>query len=292
MKQIITHPGSAHKDDFLACSVLLARYPVVVERRDPTESELADPEIAVVDIGLQHQPELSNFDHHQFPRDHTPTCSLSLVLQHFGLYEDARRFCEWLEPAEWFDCRGAVDTAKYLGVERDIINKLNSPIDVSLLRAFAQESQITTDTALWHMMQLIGSNLVDYVTSMQTQLEFLRKHVQQWPIQYREKEYKILFIEKAEDLPDNPRSGIGYYIDEMDWRQQVIGIAYPDNRGDGYGISRFEDHPALDFTQVESEPDVHFAHARGFLAKTSAQKPERLQALIQSSLVAHSNSLE
>ncbi|MEM6602347.1 MAG: MYG1 family protein, partial [Verrucomicrobiota bacterium] len=119
MKQIITHPGSAHKDDFLACCLLIARFPVTIQRREPGEQDLADPATAVVDIGLRHQPELANFDHHQFPRDHVPTCSLSLVLQYFDLYGDARRFCEWLEPAEWFDCRGAVDTAHYLGVERD-----------------------------------------------------------------------------------------------------------------------------------------------------------------------------
>lgn len=288
MKQIITHPGSAHKDDFLACSVLVAKHPVAIERRDPSEADLSDPEIAVVDIGQQHQPELSNFDHHQFPRDHVPTCSLSLVLQHFDLYEDARRFCDWLEPAEWFDCRGAIDTAKHLGVERDIINKLNSPIDVSLLRAFAREARITPDTPLWQMMQLIGTNLVDYITSMQQQLEFLRSHVQQWPIQYNDTDYKILFIEKTDDLPDNARSGIGFYIDEMGWREHVIGVAYPDSRGDGYGISRFEDHQALDFTQVESEADVHFAHARGFLAKTSSSDPQRLQELIRASLVTSS----
>jgi len=285
MRQIITHPGSAHKDDFLACSVLIAQHPVAIERREPTNDELADSEIAVVDIGQQHQPELANFDHHQFPRDHVPTCSLSLVLQHLNLYADAQRFCEWLEPAEWFDCRGAMDTARYLGVERDIINKLNSPIDVSLLRAFARESQIHPDSPLWQMMQLIGSNLVEYITSMQEQLNFLREHVQTWPMEHQGKIHKVLFIEKTEALPENPRSGISFYIDEKDWREQVIGMAYPDSRGDGYGLSRFEDHPALDFTLVIDEPDVHFAHARGFLAKTSSIEPQRLQALIQQALV-------
>lgn len=285
MKLIITHPGSAHKDDFLACSVLLAKYPVAIERRDPTEEEIATPDISVVDVGQHHQPESGNFDHHQFPRDHVPTCSLSLVLQHFGLYDDARRFCDWLEPAEWFDCRGAIDTAKYLGVERNIINKLNSPIDVSLLRAFAKESRIEPESPLWQMMQLIGSNLVDYITSMQDQLDFLRSHVTSWDITHGESEYKILFIEKTDDLPENSRSGIGFYIDEMGWRENVIGVAYPDSRGEGYGISRFEDHQPLDFTQVRDEADVHFAHARGFLAKTSSNDPKRLKALVQASLV-------
>jgi hypothetical protein len=36
----------------------------------------------------------------------------------------------------------------------------------------------------------------------------------------------------------------------------------------------------LDFTRIATEPDVHFAHARGFVAKTSASDVERLQALV------------
>ena len=38
------------------------------------------------------------------------------MLQHLGLYDDARLFCDWLEAAEWFDCRGPLATAKWAGV--------------------------------------------------------------------------------------------------------------------------------------------------------------------------------
>ena len=50
MKAILTHPGSAHKDDFLACCLLVARHGVPVWRRDPTDEDLADPRIVVVDV--------------------------------------------------------------------------------------------------------------------------------------------------------------------------------------------------------------------------------------------------
>ena len=41
---ILTHPGSAHKDEFLACCVLLAEAasPVPIHRREPTDADLAD----------------------------------------------------------------------------------------------------------------------------------------------------------------------------------------------------------------------------------------------------------
>ena len=39
-------------------------------------------------------------------------------------------------------------------------------------------------------------------------------------------------------------------------------------------------HPRCHFTRIDGAEDVHFAHARGFVAKTSATDPERLKALL------------
>ena len=50
---IVTHPGSSHKDEFLACCVLLAVSHAPIARREPTADDLADPTIAVVDAQLK-----------------------------------------------------------------------------------------------------------------------------------------------------------------------------------------------------------------------------------------------
>ena len=50
---IITHPGSAHKDDFLACCVLIAESPVSIHRKDPDSEDLDDSSVAVIDVGDQ-----------------------------------------------------------------------------------------------------------------------------------------------------------------------------------------------------------------------------------------------
>ena len=42
IQTIITHPGGAHKDDFLACSVMLAKFPIPIVRKDPSDDELDD----------------------------------------------------------------------------------------------------------------------------------------------------------------------------------------------------------------------------------------------------------
>jgi uncharacterized UPF0160 family protein len=64
IRPIVTHPGGAHKDDFLACSVLLSFWPVTVFRRDPTNGDLEDSSECVVDVGNRHEPAEMNFDHH------------------------------------------------------------------------------------------------------------------------------------------------------------------------------------------------------------------------------------
>jgi hypothetical protein len=278
---ILTHPGSAHKDEFLACSVLLALHPVPLVRREPTPAEFASPAVAVVDVGHSHAPELNNFDHHQLPRDHVPTCSLSLVLQHLGVYADAREFCEWLETAEWFDCRGPVTTAAWLGVDREILPKLNSPIDTSLLRRFAASARLNPGDPLWEMMRLIGQDLLDYIQSLRTRLDFIARHAAIWDLDLSGGSAPVFFLPRTEPLPDDPSFGIERHIDRVSRAADIVGIVCPDRRGAGYGLSRFRDHPRLDFTRIGREPDVHFAHARGFVAKTSAADIPRLQALIR-----------
>lgn len=281
--QILTHPGGAHKDEFLACCVLLADSPVPIFRREPVASDLADATIAVVDVGASHQPEFGNFDHHQFPKDHPPMCSLSLVLQYLGLYEDALSFCDWLETAEWLDTRGPKDTAHWLGIGRDTLAKLNSPIDITLLRRFANTSRLEPGEPLWEVMRWIGTDLLAYLRTLRRRLDFIAEVGELWEIHVADESFRILYMPRTEPMPEEPSAGLGRYIDGHPHGAQVVGMIYPDRRGHGYGLSRHNDHPRLDFTRIENQDDVHFAHARGFVAKTSATCPERLRELLKQS---------
>jgi hypothetical protein len=277
---IVTHPGGAHKDEFLACSVLLSLHAVPIVRREPTAADLADAATCVVDVGHEHAPERNNFDHHQLPKDHPPTCSLSLVLQHLGLYQDTRQFCGWLESAEWFDCRGAITTAGWLGISPDVLPKLSSPIDTTLLRRFALAQRIAPGDPLWEMMRMIGEDLVGYVRTLRARLVFIGQHAQVWSLSLAGREGKILFLPRTEPLPEEPSLGLEEFIEERGLTEQVVGMVYPDRRSTGYGLSRFRDNARLDFTRIAREADVHFAHVRGFVAKTSAHEPLRLQTLV------------
>ena len=284
VRTIITHPGGAHKDDLLAVCVLASLHNAPVVRREPTAAELDDPEVAVVDIGGVHDPSKLNFDHHHFPREHEPTCALSLVLDHLGLYEDALQFCDWLETAEWFDSRGPVKTAAWLEVPRRAISRLNSPIDMTLLRRFAQKSELDPSDPLYVFLTMVGEDLLSHLRVARERLDFVSTHAVRWSVPAGPgngaEKIETVFLPRTDPPADEPSSMLGSYIRAEKLNGVVSAIVYPDRRGEGYGIGRFEDHPSLDFSKVEAEADVHFAHKSGFMCKTSATEPERLRELI------------
>ena len=280
IKTIITHPGGAHKDDFLACSVLLSNHPVSIFRRDPTEQELEDPEVAVVDIGHQHDPDLNNFDHHQLPRDHEPTCALSLVLQKFEIYEDTKEFCSWLETTEWFDCRGPHDTAEWLGVDREAMAKLNSPLDVTMFQAFAKKKEHHPGEPVWEVMKMMGTDLVQYVTGLRGRINQVAKIEEFWNLGQGEDMIKVAFVPRTKPEVEEASGGLAWRIKELGLEEEVVAMVYPDSRGEGYGMRRYNDSPVVDFSKLSEEPEVHFTHNRGFIAKTSCTEVSRLHDML------------
>jgi hypothetical protein len=290
IERIVTHPGGAHKDDLLATCVLIARHGCSVARRDPTDAELADASVAIVDVGGSHDASLSNFDHHHFPRDHAPTCALSLVLDSIGLYEDAQQFCEWLEPAEWFDSRGPNKTAEWLGVPRRAIGQLNSPVDITLLRRFADQAQHKPGETLYEVMRFVGQDLLDYLRDVREGIDFVDRVGERWTVKAGGEAIETVFLPRTEQLPDEPSGSIARFIRATGIEEVIGAMVYPDRRGDGYGSGRYEDDPRLDFSRVDGEPDVHFAHKSGFMCKTSATDPKRLRELIQAAVTGQSGT--
>jgi len=265
---------------------MIASQPVPIERREPSAADLENPKICVIDVGNVHDLEKSNFDHHQFPNDHEPTCSLSLVLQALERYDDARRFCDWLETTEWLDCRGPNTTAKWLGIERNTLGKLSSPIDITLLRRFAASTRHEPGEPIWEFMRMVGKDLLDYLESLRARLDYISRHSETWTIDFEGNTYPFLFMPRTDPLPDDPSSGLGRYLEAKKEEIAFVGMVYPDRRGEGYGLTRHNDHPSLDFTRIETEADVHFAHKSGFVAKTSATDYDRLKQLARQAIIS------
>jgi hypothetical protein len=279
---ILTHPGSAHKDEFLACCLLLAVHEAPVLRREPTPADLDNPSMAVVDVGGEDNAARGNFDHHQFPKDHPPVCSLSLVLMDLGLYDEARKYCDWLEVAEWFDTRGPVETAAWLGVERELLAKLNSTVDLTLLRRFAGMSEIRPGEPMWEVMRWVGADLIGYLRSLREKLNEIARLSDIWEMD----DFRVLFLPRAENFSEDASAGLARYAAGLPEEKRVIAMVYPDRRGGGFALSRYNDDLGMDFTRISAEGDVHFAHARGFVAKTSATDLGRIRDLLAMSRVA------
>ena len=67
---IITHPGSAHFDEVAAVSLILAVHADTVfriERREPAQTELDNPDVWVMGIGDRHEPEKESGDRLSMP---------------------------------------------------------------------------------------------------------------------------------------------------------------------------------------------------------------------------------
>ncbi|MCH8474490.1 MAG: MYG1 family protein [Opitutales bacterium] len=277
---ILTHPGSAHKDEFVACCLLLTEANAPILRRDPTPTELEDPGVCVVDIGHRYEEKLNLFDHHQFSVQQAPACSVTLVLGKLGLHQDAQEFCDWLEPMEWFDSRGLIETARWLGTEPKLLRRLNSPIEGALLRAFSACEQIHPGHFLWQTMKLIGQDIRGFLENLRARLQQIDQEGKILSCGFPGQEFEVFFLPRSEPLPEDPAMGMGRYIERKGWKDRIVGMIYPDRRGEGYGLSRFNDDQRLNFLAIQSCEDVHFAHANGFLAKTTATAESRLCELM------------
>ena len=66
-------------------------------------------------------------------------------------------------------------------------------------------------------------------------------------------------------VADEPSTVVNNYIRAERLEKTIPAIVYPDRRGEGYGIGRYEDHPRLEFSRVESEADVHFTNKTGVM---------------------------
>ena len=204
---------------------------------------------------------------------------MSLVLGDLGLYDDALLFCPWLEPAEWFDSRGPKKTAAFLEVPRKAISQLHSPIDGTLLRSFARSSEHQAGEPVYEFMRMVGQDLLDYLRVVRERIAFVAEHAERWSIPVGEDVIEAVFLPRTDPPAEEPSNAVAAYIRSEGLVSTITAIVYPDRRGAGYGIGRYEDHPKLDFSQVEGEADVHFAHKSGFMCKTSATEPDRLREL-------------
>tara|TARA_A100001037_G_scaffold244817_1_gene225843 strand:+ start:38530 stop:39399 length:870 start_codon:yes stop_codon:yes gene_type:complete len=263
--KIVVHPGGAHRDDFLFVCFVLAMCKEqgvvpVVHRRDPTEEELRNPYVVVGDVGERHEPELSNFDHHQFDRDHAPTCALTLLLKDMTIYEESLRGFRWLDSTEKFDSKGPFFVANEIGVEWNKISDVTfSPIEETILHMFSKLTEL--NETMIELMTSIGSELLNTLELFTNRWEELSKTV----VSSKALGNEVVFSVEIQGNED-PAFALSAYVEEK--HPNAVVTITNDDRGDGLCLFRLNDSPKIDFSQIENDDRVLFAHKNGFVAKT------------------------
>ena len=265
IKTIVTHGGHAHRDDFLSVCFVLAMCAEennvpLVERRDATSTDLNDPNIVVIDVGEKHQPELSNFDHHQFDRGSEPACALTLILQNLTIYEEASRGFRWLNVTEKFDSKGPFFVANEIGVDWNKISDATfSPIEEVILHMFSKTTQ--TNQTIIDLMTNIGLELLNTLTQFNGRWQQLSDSVTTSFVNDNEIVFSLGI------LGDNdPSFALSAYVAER--HPNAVATITHDDRGEGYCLFRLNDSPKIDFSLIENDERVLFAHKNGFVAKT------------------------
>lgn len=268
MYKIITHPGSAHKDDFMSVSILLATLgSAEIFRREATSEDLADPNTYVVDVGMEHDPERHNFDHHQ---ESTLPCAFHLVMNYLGYHQAATMVFGWYTQMSMMDVRGPYKTAEYLGVDTTVLFASSSPIDGYILSCFSKLTSLTEQDAFYGLMKNFGEDLIEMVGLKMARLERLKKETKIFPIG----NLKAL----VSQIDDNPKLSLELYLRALDDESVVMSIT-PSTRGAGWEMVRLGDNIVVDFRSVASNPEIRFVHVNGFIAKTRSLIP--LEAVLE-----------
>jgi len=262
MYKIVSHPGSAHKDDFLSVSVLLATLEhAEIFRREPTEEDLNDPDTYVVDVGLELAPERHNFDHHQ---DRSLPCAFHLVMQHLGHHDAAMLMFAWYPHMSMMDVRGPYRTAEHLGVDSSVLFASSSPIDGYIISTFASLESLNAQNPLYDLMKSLGENMIALIGRKMGRLERLKSEAEVIEI----KHLKAV----ASDIDNSPKLAMELYLRFLDDEDIVMSIT-PSNRGEGWELLRLGDNTIVDFRVIENNQEIRFVHGSGFLAKTHTRLP-------------------
>jgi hypothetical protein len=269
---IITHPGRAHRDDFLAVCWLLGDVtnPPEVHRREPSQEDLNDSTVYVLDIGGQFDPRYRNFDHHQLPADSPPTCALQLLLECDLGVEEAHQAFPWLFLTGLFDSKGPAATAAHYGIPLAMFGKVASPIENMILGLFSEVSLLHPDDALHKVMTRIGLAMWDRANTFGASVKSVRTSVAKVDglhVLVADSQ-SVLSLKNPNYLPE---------IMEIK-RKQVVQAGFApvcsispniDSRGPGWTIYRYDDNPMIDLNRVREHDLVTFVHSNGFIAKVN-----------------------
>ncbi len=281
---IIVHPGGVHLDEIIAAGLICReRGDLPVERREPTNAELADPEVWVVDVGRRHEPDLRNFDHHQFGEDAKPESAMSLVARYLGLHDLLSRR-PWYRAQVTVDVQGPSALAKEQGIGDRIPPTLTSPIDVGIRHLWAEGGAGRVDPAIVNMASRIASAIVAEAEALEALSD-----CQQLSVVRRIGNAPILFHDTEVS------NAVSNQI-KADWEEETgdviaASVSHDTREPFGWALYRFDDDPRIDFSKLHGDPRFGFVSEVGFIAKTRERVGlDEVEAMIRYSLTGQART--
>ena len=250
--KILTHSGMAHFDEICAISVVLAKNSTkahYIERREPSELELQDPNVWCIDVGGRYEPALHNFDHHQ---DIYLPASFVQVVDYFNL--DGLKEMEWFDFKNDMDVNGPFKTSQKYEIKN--IWGLLSPLEDFVIRRFQENP-----SAIYDIMMAWGLELVKFSEKFKKALEFWSKS------EVQDINGHPVLIGLTDDNTASQK-----FRDSME-KPASISVMWDNREPFGWNLYRFNDTPGVDFSRLIGHPDILFAHKGGFIAKTKTRLP-------------------
>ena len=163
---------------------------------------------------------------------------------------------------EKFDSKGPYFVANEIGIEWNKISDATfSPIEEAILNRFSKHNKYNPKSDVYIMMRTIGEQL----------LKTLGQFTERWKklsetITTMEVDNNLVVISLAINGDDDPTFALNALVDEN--YPSAIATVTLDDRGSGMCLFRLNDSPKIDFSQIETDNRVLFAHKNGFVAKT------------------------
>lgn len=274
VKQIVVHNGESHLDDIMcvAFAMHMIGHSVPVWRKTPTENEINDPSVLVMDVGGVYDPERMDFDHHQRSRTEEPKCGFRLLLEYYGFWEEYKEIFPWLQTWNEIDVCGPFAVCKKNGIEPNTMFNIMGPM-YDICRNIMED-----DVPAYHKAELIYK----YVTVPIINQNVHVYHLMKWDVNYFKNPFGLKILDyRIWNSKRLDTKFCGMICPDLD----MILLPPNERNPKSFTLLRYNDSPKINLAQVEM-PEIEFKHPGGFIAVTkSFVSDEKLLEMIGMSLV-------
>ncbi len=281
MALIITHPGSAHLDDFLSCCLVVNKSGNIkkIKRKEPDKAEIKDPAIWKLDVGERLDPEIKCFDHHQDGMNEE--CTLSLLLKNWGLWSIANEVHKWLNIVVVNDTKGPKEVTKQLKISFKAMGALDSFVERTILDLFKKQKEIKKESLLFSLMEIIGQNFFALIDEYATVMEKVNEKLEYKTINGVQSIFCYEGLTHSSTL-------LRIIRDKMieKWPNLKGGIAvYPNKRVKGtIALRRYDDDERVNFSRISNYDKVVYSHPAGFFISVEQMTKDQLEQYIKDAI--------